>query len=105
MPDLCVTAALEGCRTLSGGRPRGLGSRRSCPRVTRPFSSASPPLMQPTPQAIQDCILVLEALLAQPHCLAAVDLETRNRLVMAAGRVSRPARDERRLLARAVQKK
>jgi len=59
--------------------------------------------MLPTPQAIADCILVLEALLEQPHCLAAVDLETRNRLVMAAGRVSRPDRAERRVQARAVQ--
>jgi NAD(P)-dependent dehydrogenase (short-subunit alcohol dehydrogenase family) len=59
--------------------------------------------MQPTPQAIADCILVLEALLERPHSLAAVDLETRNRLVMAAGRVSRPDRAERKLQARAVQ--
>jgi NAD(P)-dependent dehydrogenase (short-subunit alcohol dehydrogenase family) len=59
--------------------------------------------MQPTPQAIADCILVLEALLEQPHQLAAVDRETRNRLVMAAGRVSRPDRAERRVHARAVQ--
>jgi len=61
--------------------------------------------MHPTPQAIADCILVLEALLEQPHWLAAVDLPTRNRLVMAAGRVSRPNRAERKSWARAVQKK
>ncbi|HEU4582599.1 MAG TPA: SDR family oxidoreductase [Polyangiaceae bacterium] len=58
----------------------------------------------PTPRAISDCILVLEALLEQPQCLAAVDLETRNRLVMAAGRLSRPDRAQRQLQARAVAK-
>jgi NAD(P)-dependent dehydrogenase (short-subunit alcohol dehydrogenase family) len=61
--------------------------------------------MHPTPQAIADCTLLLEALLEQPHWLAAVDLETRNRLVMAAGRISRPTRAERKSWARAVQKK
>jgi NAD(P)-dependent dehydrogenase (short-subunit alcohol dehydrogenase family) len=61
--------------------------------------------MQPTPQTIADCVLVLEALLEQPQALAAVDAETRNRLMMAAGRVARPSHGERKALARAVQKK
>ncbi|MEY2937080.1 MAG: hypothetical protein RL033_7829 [Pseudomonadota bacterium] len=61
--------------------------------------------MDPTPQAINDCILLLETLLEQPHWLAAVDLETRNRLVAVAGRVSRPTRHERKAWARAVLKK
>jgi NAD(P)-dependent dehydrogenase (short-subunit alcohol dehydrogenase family) len=61
--------------------------------------------MHPTTQAIQDCIQVLEALAEQPGALAALDQATHNRLVMAAGRVSRPNRTEQRLLSRAVRKK
>jgi NAD(P)-dependent dehydrogenase (short-subunit alcohol dehydrogenase family) len=61
-------------------------------------------LMHPTPQAITDCILVLEALLQQPQALAGVDRETRNRLMIAAGRVARPSHAERKALARAVLK-
>ncbi len=61
--------------------------------------------MHPTPQAIAECILVLEALLEQPHSLAAVDRETRSRLMMAAGRVARPTRAERKAVGRAVLKK
>src|SRR5262245_14104348 len=61
--------------------------------------------MHPTPQAITDCILVLEALLQDPQWLAAVDRETRNRLVIAAGRVARPTHAERKAWARAVVKK
>ena len=60
--------------------------------------------MKPTPGAIAECIGVLEALLEHPESLAAVDLETRNRLVMAAGRVSHPNRAERKRLSRAVNK-
>jgi NAD(P)-dependent dehydrogenase (short-subunit alcohol dehydrogenase family) len=65
----------------------------------------SGPVPSPTTQAITDCVGVLEALVAQPALLAAVDLETRNRLVIAAGRVSRPDRAEQRVLSRAVRKK
>jgi NAD(P)-dependent dehydrogenase (short-subunit alcohol dehydrogenase family) len=61
--------------------------------------------MHPTPQAIADCILVLEALLEQPHSLAGVDRETRNRLMIAAGRVARPTHAERKAFGRAVLKK
>jgi NAD(P)-dependent dehydrogenase (short-subunit alcohol dehydrogenase family) len=58
--------------------------------------------MEPTPKAIADCTRVLEALLEQPHCLAELDIEARNRLMTAAGRLSRPDRTERRVQARAV---
>ena len=61
--------------------------------------------MPPTPQAIADCIQVLEALVADPALLAAIDRAECQRLVMAAGRVSRPNRAERKSWARAVQKK
>ena len=61
--------------------------------------------MQPTPHAIQDCIQLLETLVEQPGLLAALDRETRRRLVMAAGRVSRPARAEQTLLTRALDRK
>jgi NAD(P)-dependent dehydrogenase (short-subunit alcohol dehydrogenase family) len=61
--------------------------------------------MHPTTQAIQDCIQVLEALAEQPSALAALDQATHHRLVMAAGRVSRPNRTEQRLLSRALRKK
>jgi NAD(P)-dependent dehydrogenase (short-subunit alcohol dehydrogenase family) len=61
--------------------------------------------MQLTPQVILDCVRVLEALLEGPEALVGVDVETRNRLVRAAGRLSRPSRAERTLLARAALKK
>jgi NAD(P)-dependent dehydrogenase (short-subunit alcohol dehydrogenase family) len=61
--------------------------------------------MNLTSQTICDCIDVLEALVAQPTLLAMVDRETRQRLVMAAGRVSRPNRDELREVSRAVDRK
>jgi NAD(P)-dependent dehydrogenase (short-subunit alcohol dehydrogenase family) len=56
------------------------------------------------PQEIEECIRVLEALVENRAGLSGVDEETRNRLLIAAGRVSRPSRTEQRLLARAVQK-
>jgi NAD(P)-dependent dehydrogenase (short-subunit alcohol dehydrogenase family) len=58
----------------------------------------------PTPQAIADCIHVLEALVAEPALLAAVDRDVRQRLVTAAGRVSRPTRAEQTQLSRARAK-
>jgi NAD(P)-dependent dehydrogenase (short-subunit alcohol dehydrogenase family) len=61
--------------------------------------------MPPTPQAIADCIHVLEALVAEPALLAAVDREVRQRLVTAAGRLSRPSRAEQTQLARACAKR
>ena len=69
----------------------------------------APPMSGPVPspnlQAISDCIGVLEALVEHPALLASVDLETRNRLVIAAGRVSRPDRAEQTVLSRAVRRK
>jgi NAD(P)-dependent dehydrogenase (short-subunit alcohol dehydrogenase family) len=61
--------------------------------------------MHPTAKDIADCVRVLEALVEDPAGLAEVDLETRNQLLVAAGRISRPERTEQRLLSRAVRKK
>ena len=58
-----------------------------------------------TPKDIDDCIRTLEAIVENRAELASVELETRNRLLTAAGRVSRPERTEQRLLSRAQQKK
>ena len=61
--------------------------------------------MQPTAKDIAECVRLLEALVEDPALLAEVDLETRNELLVAAGRVSRPERNEQRLLSRAIRKK
>lgn len=61
------------------------------------------PLMNP--DDIAQCIRVLESLVEDRAGLSCVDEATRNRLLIAAGRVSRPGREEQRLLARALQKK
>jgi NAD(P)-dependent dehydrogenase (short-subunit alcohol dehydrogenase family) len=53
---------------------------------------------------IDTCLRVLEALVDNRARLADVDLETRDRLLTAAGRFSRPERTEQRLLSRAVRK-
>src|SRR5690606_18643748 len=55
--------------------------------------------------AVAQCLNVLEALVADPTALTCVDAETRNRLVSAAGRVSRPTRAEQKLFSRAVHQK
>jgi len=60
--------------------------------------------MPPTPESIADCIHTLESLVAEPGLLANVDRETRTRLVMAAGRLSRPSRAEQTQLSRARSK-
>jgi NAD(P)-dependent dehydrogenase (short-subunit alcohol dehydrogenase family) len=54
---------------------------------------------------ILECLRVLEALVDDRASLAEVDLETRTRLLVAAGRLSRPERTEQRLLSRALGKK
>src|SRR5882672_10253577 len=54
---------------------------------------------------VTECLRVLEALVDNRAGLAEVDLETRNRLLIAAGRLSRPERTEQRLLSRALGKK
>src|SRR6185369_3296556 len=56
-------------------------------------------------EAIEACIEVLEAICADRTLLAHLDQEQQNRLMMAAGRVSRPERHEQRALSRAVQRK
>jgi NAD(P)-dependent dehydrogenase (short-subunit alcohol dehydrogenase family) len=65
---------------------------------------SSPSVPSPL-QAIRACIDVLETLVANPGLLADLDRETRNRLVAAAGRVSRPDRAALTLVSRAVRKK
>jgi NAD(P)-dependent dehydrogenase (short-subunit alcohol dehydrogenase family) len=62
-------------------------------------------LMPPTPQAITDCIHVLEALTERPELLAEVGAEARRRLLIAAGRLSRPSRAELTQRGRARDKK
>ncbi|HEY6556281.1 MAG TPA: SDR family oxidoreductase [Polyangiaceae bacterium] len=61
--------------------------------------------MRPTPEGIEACIALLEAFVENRAELAEVSLEQRNRLLTAAGRLSRPERNEQRLLARALLKK
>jgi len=56
-----------------------------------------------TSKDIDDCIRVLEALIEDRAGLLTVDEEGRNRLMMAAGRVSRPERAEQRQLSRAAR--
>jgi NAD(P)-dependent dehydrogenase (short-subunit alcohol dehydrogenase family) len=58
-----------------------------------------------TPETIQECVRVLETLCDDRGELAHVELELRNRLLTAAGRVSRPQRNEQRILSRAVRRK
>jgi NAD(P)-dependent dehydrogenase (short-subunit alcohol dehydrogenase family) len=57
-----------------------------------------------TEEELKECLRVLEAVVEDRSALAAVDLDTRNRLLTAAGRVSRPDRDAQRLLSRALRK-
>jgi NAD(P)-dependent dehydrogenase (short-subunit alcohol dehydrogenase family) len=54
---------------------------------------------------ILDCLRVLEALVEDRSKLAEVDAETRGRLLLAAGRLSRPERTEHRALTRALRRK
>jgi hypothetical protein len=54
---------------------------------------------------VTECLRVLEALVGNRAGLAEVDLETRNRLLIAAGRLSRPERTEQRLLSRASERR
>jgi NAD(P)-dependent dehydrogenase (short-subunit alcohol dehydrogenase family) len=61
--------------------------------------------MRLTPEAIQECLRVLETITADRTELAYLDLELRNRLMTAAGRVSRPERNEQRILSREVRRK
>ncbi len=61
--------------------------------------------MRLTSQAIEECLRVLETITADRTELAYLDLELRNRLMTAAGRVSRPERNEQRILSREVRRK
>jgi NAD(P)-dependent dehydrogenase (short-subunit alcohol dehydrogenase family) len=51
-----------------------------------------------------ECLRVLEAVVADRGILATLDGETRRRLLTAAGRVSRPSRNELRALAKALRR-
>ena len=57
------------------------------------------------PAELEACIKVLQALAAHPDLLASLDAATRRELIEAAGRISRPARDERRKLQKALRRK
>ncbi len=54
--------------------------------------------------ALEACVEALEAIVENRALLAELDPDTRQRLLVAAGRVSRPERNEQRLLARALRK-
>jgi len=60
--------------------------------------------MQPSPKDIDDCLRVLEALADNRARLLEVEVEKRHRLLMAAGRVSRPERNEQRQLLKAARR-
>jgi NAD(P)-dependent dehydrogenase (short-subunit alcohol dehydrogenase family) len=61
--------------------------------------------MPPSEKEIDDCLRVLEALAENRADLLHVAVEKRHRLLTAAGRVSRPDRDEQRQLLRAARRK
>jgi NAD(P)-dependent dehydrogenase (short-subunit alcohol dehydrogenase family) len=62
-------------------------------------------VMPVDPEDILECVRVLESLIADPAILAELDPESRKRLMIAAGRVSQPERNEQRMFARAVAAK
>jgi NAD(P)-dependent dehydrogenase (short-subunit alcohol dehydrogenase family) len=61
--------------------------------------------MRLTPEAIEECVRVLESLVEDRTDLAYTPDELRNRLLIAAGRVSRPERDEQKQLSREARRK
>jgi NAD(P)-dependent dehydrogenase (short-subunit alcohol dehydrogenase family) len=61
--------------------------------------------MRPTQKEIEECVRVLESLAAERAALLDIDEGQRHRLLVAAGRVSRPERDEQRQLLRAARRK
>ncbi|HEY6080863.1 MAG TPA: SDR family oxidoreductase [Polyangiaceae bacterium] len=61
--------------------------------------------MRFTQKEVEDCLRLLEALAAERSALLDIELEQRHRLLMAAGRVSRPERSEQRQLLRAARRK
>ncbi|WP_437930399.1 SDR family oxidoreductase [Sorangium sp. So ce291] len=64
-------------------------------------AGAGPPF---TPADLDACLRVLESLVDDRAQLASISAEDRRRLLLAAGRVSRPERSEQRELARAFRK-
>ena len=57
------------------------------------------------PRDVAAALELLEAMAADRGILASIDLETRNRLLIAAGRIAHPGAKEERKLARAARKK
>lgn len=64
---------------------------------------SSPPSFRP--EELERCIEVLESLVADRAALTRMDRDARVRLLMAAGRLSRPTRDDSRRAAKAFRKK
>ncbi len=58
-----------------------------------------------TSEAVEACLRVLDTICEDRGELAYIDVELRNRLMTAAGRVSRPERDEQRRLSKEIRKK
>lgn len=58
-----------------------------------------------TPEELERCITLLETLVGDPAILTTMEREARIRLLMAAGRLSRPTREESRVKGRAFRKK
>jgi len=77
--------------------------------MIEPNSAPPPPPSDDVPQltarAVEECVELLETICASRATLANVSRELQNRLMIAAGRVSRPERHEQRALSRAVQRK
>ncbi len=71
-------------------------------QATLPIPDALP--AAPTADEIATAVRVLEQLVADRGLLAAIDPEARRALLTAAGRVSRPARDELRAMQRAFRR-
>ncbi|HSN98379.1 MAG TPA: SDR family oxidoreductase [Candidatus Nanopelagicales bacterium] len=64
-----------------------------------------PPATPPSPEDVSACLRVLEALADSRPLLAELDPELRRRLLMAAGRLSRPDRAEQRELAKVFRRR
>ncbi len=70
-----------------------------------PVSSSDDPEADVTADDLAECMRVLEALVDSRAHLAKIDMDDRNRLLRAAGRLSRPHRTEQRMLARELRRK
>src|SRR5262245_48468002 len=73
--------------------------------VTETNCSPKPSTAQIHETELQTCVSVLEAIVADRSLLAGIDLEQRRRLLIAAGRLSRPERSAQRELAKAFRRR